>query len=776
MPLATTQPVDAVLEALACSLVDETSLSRTSDRRLHPHETTAPATRKRKLASTRPVEAIASSSVDMTCVSGRGKKPRHGVHQHGASIRSSTAPPPSRHALRIHAIADRHFRQLDAARYPAILRAPMAAPFRLVCAVAWARFNAATDVPPMWIGTTPSWKTMPSSSTAAAAVTSMEHITVDLSYTQVGDPSKRTVVVRKRYMEDAREVFLVVRVDEGGDEMRVSASEEAARVSWVEVAPLPEDPTQSVLTYYVAVDRDVLAMEAMMQRVSVAEAFGGGRRSGGADSLVHVSTNVDPGMKSKNKCLDQELITTFLGANAVLTTAMNRVDDETTWNVEDLQFLLANDDDLQDEFAQVCDLLLDGPSPPPEMSIRSSTEELSPDETSPTTPPPTVPRTNRRKAKRAPEVRFEVRQKQEMLHLREQVEQLKKRLQASQAKQPPPSTSSSIVPTTSTWEHIAKRERTEAQKVLTENELLKDAVHEQVTFIEHMEKLCRKKPRLTKDDVEAWEGYRLAAHESLRIAAIHAIADRQLRRFGPTMAAAGITNSMADYLSVQIVPMPSGASRLEYVNHIVLAAPYETIGQAVWRVFGCETPPLLPPGMTDTVEFIDKCTIYYQSTDTARRCYANTIRKYYPEVDRHTIVARTVLEDALMPHMVRGAMEDKSGWIQVVPFPSDSTKSIMTVIIHIEVGLLPPDSGPVMDAITSMMEQFSLAQKPEVPGTFSPASACAHINEAAIPYLHIQSVAAREKLVVAKFSESVNEAIQTYLRETLQSLPNSTVF
>ncbi|KAF0684261.1 Aste57867_23725 [Aphanomyces stellatus] len=436
---------------------------------------------------------------------------------------------------------------------------------------------------------------------------------------------------------------------------------------------------------------------------------------------------------------------------------MDKDESRRTWSVGDLHVLLTNDDELRDEFAQVCDLLLDGTTP--DLSAPLWAEETSTSAT--------APRTKGRKARRAPHVRFEVRQKQEMVHLREQVEQLKKCLQASQAKRSPLLKSSSVVPTTSIWEHIAKRERTEAQNVFTENELLKDAVHEQVTFIEHMEKLCRKKLRLAKDDVEAWEGYRLAAHESLRVAAIHAIADRQLRRLGPTIAAAGIPNTAKEYLNIQIVPMPSGASRLEYVNHIVLAAPFEAIGQAVWRVLGCETPPLLPPGMTDKVEVIDGRTIYYQTTDTARRCYANTIRKYYVEADCHTIVARTVLEDALMLHMEHGAVEDKSGWLQVVPLTRDSTKCILTIIFHIELGLLlPRQSEPVMDTVMDMMEQFSLAQKPEVPGTFPPASAAATLDVAAIPYLHIQSVVARAKTFVAKFSESVNSAIQTFLQET----------
>ncbi|CAK5043574.1 unnamed protein product, partial [Aphanomyces euteiches] len=110
-----------------------------------------------------------------------------------------------------------------------------------------------------------------------------------------------------------------------------------------------------------------------------------------------------------------------------------------------------------------------------------------------------------------------------MIVLRREVDILKKHLATSQSKGKRPLDMTK-------WEKAAKSECMEKNRSIQENEQLKEAVHQQATLIQQMEKLCNKKIRLSAADAEGWQNYRLAAHESLRVAAIHAIADRQYRR------------------------------------------------------------------------------------------------------------------------------------------------------------------------------------------------------------------------------------------------------
>ncbi|CAK4086395.1 unnamed protein product [Aphanomyces euteiches] len=73
-----------------------------------------------------------------------------------------------------------------------------------------------------------------------------------------------------------------------------------------------------------------------------------------------------------------------------------------------------------------------------------------------------------------------------------------------------------------------------------------------------------------------------------------------------------------------------------------------------------ETPPLPPSGASG---------------------HSNMIRKYYVEPERHVIVSRTVVEDAAVPHMTFGAVEDRCVWfgtlsmrsLWAVRFQNDAT-------------------------------------------------------------------------------------------------------
>ncbi|CAK4855352.1 unnamed protein product [Aphanomyces euteiches] len=432
--------------------------------------------------------------------------------------------------------------------------------------------------------------------------------------------------------------------------------------------------------------------------------------------------------------------------------------------LQDLQFLFANDDQLQEDLANVCDLLLDGTSTGLDVDPVARNTSLTPRlTTSPlhnhdaTMVPP-----NPIKLTKDPR-RFEVRQREEIFHLRHQVEMLKMQLNSHGKHE---------LATPSKWERLAMIESVEKDKVLRENERLREQVFRQATFIEQMEKFCRKRPRLQSNDIqsEEWQSYRLVAQKSLRVAAIHAIADRQLHRMQSTFIKTGIFDTSKYVLRINFVPQPGGSGLVEFVNNIVLAAPFDTIGAIAWGIQGNETPVELPEGVSQEMEIIDEKTIYIVNKDARNRSFSNTIRKRYVEPYRHVIVQRTVQEDALMPQMNRGAVENKSSWMEITPLPEDATKSRMAFVMYLEIGELPDKNDPAMKLMESIIERFTIDHKPLLPGTFPPATSTKMVDTTAIPFVHVRSCAEREKLMMSAMAHSVNNAINKYMLDSHNAL------
>ncbi|KAF0684270.1 Aste57867_23734 [Aphanomyces stellatus] len=464
---------------------------------------------------------------------------------------------------------------------------------------------------------------------------------------------------------------------------------------------------------------------------------------------------------------------------------------DAAWNVlEDLHFLLAKDETLHEELTNVCDILeeqntaeeSDDSTATTTFSTRSGSSPPAPTSSATTasrraSPPSIVgggalkPPAARGKGKQNARPHFEVRQKQEMLLLRQQVDELKRHLNESQAK-------AKRVVDMSLWEKAAKLECMEKQKALMENEQLKEAVNQQATFIEHMEKLCRKKPRLTMSDPhsEAWQCYRLAAHESLRMAAIHAIADRQLRRMQNAFIQAGIYGRKEDIYRANVVPQAGNSYMFEMVNHMTLPAPYRLVSEAAWKVFEGENAPTYPDGTVETVERIDNNTVYSQLSHQfhdGTTCHANIIRKRYVEVDREVVVSRTVLEDALVPHMTKGAVEDKWSWLEVVPAPNqEATHCCLSFVIQI---VIDPTAATAvatteeMVLLEAMMGRVSLlydVDSAREEGALCLAQAVVESND--IPYPNMRGFVERGKLFIRALERSVNDAIRDH-RQTLGS-------
>ncbi|KAH9110866.1 hypothetical protein LEN26_003687 [Aphanomyces euteiches] len=318
------------------------------------------------------------------------------------------------------------------------------------------------------------------------------------------------------------------------------------------------------------------------------------------------------------------------------------------WDIErDLPFLIATDEQLEGELDHVCSLLLDSPS--------DSTTQ--PNETGHLIPTP------QRKASTT-KTPGRNRRRHEILELRRQVKALKKELINVRHQ-------AAMQNNMSTWEKAARAQLYHKQKAIQENELLRETTRDNSLFIAKMKTFLHKKPRSNAElSSEDWQEYKLAASASLRVAGIHAIADRQYTRLDTVLINAGLFGVKDSIACVR--PKTNSDGKGLYVEQIYcvnLDAPRENIINAIWSF--CKDGQLqcpLPSDAQQVIEIVDQNTLYemYKERSPAGVfCHSNMIRKLYVEEHRHIILSRTVLHDALSPHMVHGDVEDESSWIVV---------------------------------------------------------------------------------------------------------------
>ncbi|KAG9407396.1 hypothetical protein AC1031_002126 [Aphanomyces cochlioides] len=283
-----------------------------------------------------------------------------------------------------------------------------------------------------------------------------------------------------------------------------------------------------------------------------------------------------------------------------------------------LEMLLATDEQVEDDFSFLCQLLEDSPSETAEDSDTSmpNLEQLS---TNSSTQPSDWQTTKRKAPKQdaLPAVgarnRFQYRQREELKQLRGHVESLKAQLASERLKYQAlskPQDRNQV----SQWELAARQQLLERNHALNENKQLKEALEEQSTFLDQMQRFFMKKPRFaalsdgtSSDD---WKALKLTAQQSLREAAIHAIADRQYRRMQHAFITAGLFGLAHDkYLSAMPCLQPDGSVLVEVKRQTLHPALFRVVSKAFW----------------------DACSAHAfnaeVSVDLASRCSLNALRR-----------------------------------------------------------------------------------------------------------------------------------------------------
>ncbi|KAG9407504.1 hypothetical protein AC1031_002220 [Aphanomyces cochlioides] len=275
-----------------------------------------------------------------------------------------------------------------------------------------------------------------------------------------------------------------------------------------------------------------------------------------------------------------------------------------TWEIlEDLRYVLATDDQLQDGLAKVCTLLEDNYDDSRDVPVERN-------ELATIVLADTFPDDNHREAKppqkkKKTRTTFEARQREELKRLREDVCTLKEKLESLQ----PESDAQDKV---SYWKRLAQEEKLETAKAFHENKALREEIDQQATFIDQMKKVFLKKPRLMHQDLhsEEWRAYRLAATASLRRAAIHAIADRQLRRMDHAFLRTGLLDRTDDFTTAELKVEANGSVMYQLATHIKMSCSRHIISATLWGVVGGPQEAYLPWDVTEDFEQIDESTVY----------------------------------------------------------------------------------------------------------------------------------------------------------------------
>ncbi|KAH9113062.1 hypothetical protein AeMF1_012687 [Aphanomyces euteiches] len=358
-----------------------------------------------------------------------------------------------------------------------------------------------------------------------------------------------------------------------------------------------------------------------------------------------------------------------------------------SWDVlRDLHFLFAADEGLREDLSYVCDLLTDSSSnqvlpdaATNEYEARIMNRLLHPEQATTKAP-------KRRKRPVAHTNPSRDRQRQEIDQLKRQVDLLNDQLHETKRK-------SAMTLDMSAWERVAQEQKVAKSRALKENEELRAATHEYVTYY------------------------------------VGGVAGRVV---------------------------------VERVYHLKVNAPFRTIMASIWRALNSDRGMHLPEGAVETIESIDPTTVYraFRQSNGNTTTHWNLLFKYLNETKREVVVWRSVLDDALVPRMSTGTAHDESGWLVVTPI--DLTTSRLTLVLNIvaeqnhDGRLLTTEE--LVDVSATIVDKFSFAHPPEVPGTFPSAPPKTDAEDTDLPFVK-RTFVERGKQLEALIKRAVDEAI-----------------
>ncbi|OQR99599.1 hypothetical protein THRCLA_06441, partial [Thraustotheca clavata] len=153
-------------------------------------------------------------------------------------------------------------------------------------------------------------------------------------------------------------------------------------------------------------------------------------------------------------------------------------------------------------------------------------------------------------------------------------------------------------------------------------------------------------------------------------------------------------------------PQPNGSVLAKFIVRTRYNIPIEEAAKPFWEVITTNQGIVVPEEATQTTECIDEDTYYHRYYTTTEEqliktpVHLNMIFKRYNEPTRRVFTWRTVIEDALVPHMSIGIKGVQYGWATVEPVQDDPESCDFTFLCHVNMGR----ANDASDILTKMNE------------------------------------------------------------------------
>ncbi|KAF0715817.1 Aste57867_3186 [Aphanomyces stellatus] len=227
-----------------------------------------------------------------------------------------------------------------------------------------------------------------------------------------------------------------------------------------------------------------------------------------------------------------------------------------------------------------------------------------------------------------------------------------------------------------TWEQAARTQLALKRKALRENSELRAMLAEQTQWQQQLDGLVCKKPRMMmmRLDETQWRVLKLSAHGEKRLAAIHAIADRQFDVVDNEMLASGLVGVASEVATFRENDRDATSSSVEAIRSTWLpnTTPFAATA-AMWQALQfmqAQAKAMFVPHQSCTYT-IDADTIFMRShylvnATTSAKVETGIVMKkrMFDGGRRVRIVWRTVLDDELMPFAHDSVVSDHHGWVE----------------------------------------------------------------------------------------------------------------
>ncbi|OQR81461.1 hypothetical protein THRCLA_11714 [Thraustotheca clavata] len=246
---------------------------------------------------------------------------------------------------------------------------------------------------------------------------------------------------------------------------------------------------------------------------------------------------------------------------------------------------------------------------------------------------------------------------------------------------------SEVTGNASVWETRAKDQIVAAQKTLYENSMLRNMLQEQLKTIQALERVLKKKPKLTltpQFTPDEWRTWQLSSDQYTRENSMRSI----LAYLYDKMESEMIKNNVYDLVentSSLALRTHHNVLWFDFMQYNILDVNIKDAEIALWAIICLDIK--IPSAKVKSpqgqpIEYLDENTVYTQtkadvvrSEDDSFTVEGRYLAQRILEENRVVIVYRTIIDDELHPHSPSCYRDHAIGWIILQPCPDDPRRT-----------------------------------------------------------------------------------------------------